>query len=128
MTVEHPIPPNQDNPMDENQNENESNTVSYLQLVGLSVLSALAILSLWIPFLKFFGNWGLGAILPFFVMLITQYILVAPATGLVILIHRKLSDTNKIHTTAQVLIPLVFNLLAANAYFIIVLAANVVGS
>lgn len=108
-----------DNQTAEYKRKNKNKEISYLILLGMSILSALAITALWTTFPS--GNLGLAGILPFFLILMVQLILVVPATLLISFVHSKLTHQNKlaeVQPSLRVGIPLIFNILAAFSYFI----------
>ncbi len=100
----------------------EDRKAAYTQLIGLSILSSLAILSLWLffPVLahKMDPTGGLGGILALWPIMIAQWLLIGPATGAVIFIHKRQRDALSVNSSLQTDIPLIANILAANALFV----------
>ena len=101
------------------QNKGKSKKSAHLLLLGLSTLSALVILSLWLilwtyPYIGsrympslFVYAWIVGIIAG-------QWLLLIPATLIVIAVYKKLSGQKK----ASILLPFLLNLLAACSSFI----------
>lgn len=108
----------------ENLNMNdkkEDRKAAYTKLIGLSILSSLAILSLWLlfPMLahKIDPTGGLGGLLAVWPIMIAQWLLLGPATGAVILIHKRWTGPLSINSSLQIGIPLIANILVANPLF-----------
>jgi sterol desaturase/sphingolipid hydroxylase (fatty acid hydroxylase superfamily) len=92
-------------------------------LLGISIRSALAILSLWLlaPFLRGGGGLEMNFV---FVIIAGQWLLVIPATLVDFYVYRGLSHRRqlyKIHHLVRVGLPLLLNILAASSFFILVI-------
>lgn len=96
-------------------NTDQSKPMSYAILLLLSGISAIIV----------FPSIYICNFIPLPSMLLFPFEIVMPsmfgslATALVIKLHRKLSDSSKINRELLTLIPLMFNLLSANTYFIV---------
>lgn len=108
----------------ENLNMNdkkEDRKAAYTKLIGLSILSSLAILSLWLffPMLahKIDPTGGLGGLIALWPILIAQWLLLGPATGAVIFIHKRWTGPLSVNSSLQIGIPLIANILVANPIF-----------
>ena len=106
-------------------NKKEGRKAAYTKLIGLSLLSSLAILSLWLlfPMLahKIDPTGGLGGLIALWPILIAQWLLLGPATGAVIFIHKRWTGPLSVNSSLQTGIPLIANILVANPLFVIYL-------
>lgn len=93
--------------------------INVLLLLGLSVLSALVILSLWLIMwtYPYIGSGYMPSLVVFAWItgiIAGQWILVIPATVIVVAVYKKLSDQKQV----SILLPFLLNLLAACSFFI----------
>jgi hypothetical protein len=109
------------------QDAGKSKRIAYLLLIGLSILSALAVMSPWLIRLR----WpppnpsDLGALIYALKIIGAQWLLVIPATLLVFFVYKgiarltQLAQLYRIKTWAQFEIPLLFNVLSASYIFLL---------
>ena len=115
-------PKNDVDPENDSQDTGKSKKGAYLLLLGLSTLSALAILSLGLIIL-----WGSGAMdsmnwmFELVLMLAAQWLSVIPATLIISSVYKRLSRRKQlyeINPLVRVGLPLLFNILAASSIFL----------
>lgn len=97
---------------------------AYLRLTGISALSGGSIASIML-LMYFFQSWGPNSILPWIVLQATQYNLVSIATAAIYKFESSMQ--NKTDAILGDIIPLLFNVIGANSWFVMILITNLNG-
>ena len=93
----------------------------YWFLTGISIISGAIIFALYFIVSSLMPCNGVGCIFTFFIGVGLQWLLVIPATIVVVFVFKRLARLNSlgnVHAVVLVGIPLIINILGANSFFI----------